>query len=123
MENNSFNKKIINPLFDIRIDEKIKAKTLVFCILNFSPNDQNLFLNILKNLTKDDLYINENYVAITNLNNIYFFSLDEYKDNKFENALISGYFNLSFAFVDLNDMIVQREYLVFKVDDNIFKKL
>lgn len=117
-------KQIIAPLFDLRINSKPNFKeTLILSIANFSEQEQDNFLSIIKTININNLYINSNYIAITTPKEIYFFSLENYKEHKFENALISGHYNLSFAFIDLDDKIIDRDYLVIELNGYKFKEL
>lgn len=117
-------KEIIAPLFDFRINSKPNFKeTLILSIANFSEQEQDNFLSIIKNININNLYINSDYIAITTTKEIYFFSLENYKEHKFENALISGYYNLSFAFINLDDKIIDRDYLVMELNGYKFKEL
>lgn len=114
-------KEIIAPLFEV--DNNNEERILGLCIKNFSNDKQDDFLSIIKNLKNDNLYINSDYIAITTNKEIYFFSLDNYKDYKLENAIVSGHYDLMFAFVDQNDMIIDKEYFVMKLNGLQFKKL
>ncbi len=107
-------KEIIAPLFEF--DNNEEEKILGLCIKNFSEEDQNNFLSVIKNLKKENLYINSEYIALTTEKEVYFFSLENYKDYKLENSIVSGYYNLMFAFIDENDKIVERDYLVMKLN-------
>lgn len=114
-------KEIIAPLFDF--DNNEDEKILGLCIKNFSNEEQDKFLSILKNLTKDNLYINSDYIALTTTKEIYFFSLENYRDYKLENSIFSGYYNLMFAFIDQNDIIIDKKYIVMELNGFQFKQL
>ena len=120
----SGDKEIIMPEFDVRFnEEKEKKCVLLFCIHNYSNEEQDKLLYILKKLKKNDLYINSDYIAIINKNEIYLFDLTIYKDNKFENTLVSGYYNFGFAFIDKNDKIINKDYLVMELNGHPIKQL
>lgn len=114
-------KEIIAPLFEF--DNNEEEKILGLCIKNFSEEDQNNFLSVIKNLKKENLYINSEYIALTTEKEVYFFSLENYKDYKLENSIVSGYYNLMFAFIDQNDIIIDKEYIVMELNGLQFKQL
>lgn len=114
-------KEIIAPLFDF--DNNEDEKILGLCIKNFSEEEQDKFLLIIKNLKKENLYINSDYIALTTEKEIYIFRLENYKDYKLENSIVSGYYNLMFAFIDQNDIIINKEYIVMELNGLQFKQL
>lgn len=117
------NKEIITPLFGFGTEAYENIEILNVYIKNFSNEEQDKFLLILNNITKKDIYINSEYIAITKNTQIYFFSLDNYKEYKFENSVISGYYRLMFAFVDQNDIIINKEYRVMDLNGLQFREL
>lgn len=116
-------KEIIAPSFDLGTETYNNIEILNVYIKNFSDEEQKKYLLLLNNITKKDIYINSEYIAITTQKEIYFFSLDNYKEYKFENSIISGYYHLMFAFVNENDIIIDNEYRVMDFNGLQFKQL
>ena len=117
------NKEIIAPLFEFGTETYNNIEILNVYIKSFSNEEQDKFLLILKNITKKDIYINSEYIAITTKKDIYFFNLENYKDYKFENSIVSGYYHLMFAFVNENDIIINKEYRVMDLNGLQFSEL
>lgn len=116
-------KQIIAPFFEFGTKTYNNTNILILFIKNFSEEQQDKLFSIVNNLNQKNLYINAEYIALTTEKEIYFFGLDNYKDNKFENAIVSGYYDLMFAFVDQNDIIINKEYRAIKLNGLQFKKL
>lgn len=116
-------KEIIAPLFDFGTKDYENNQILIVYINNFSNKEQDDFFSVINKISTKNLYINSDYIAITTDTKIYFFSLDNYKDYKFENAIISGYYDLMFVFVDINNIIINREYKAMNLNGLQFKQL
>ena len=116
-------KELIAPIFDFTTKNYNNNNILILCIKSFSIEEQNHFFNIINTLNKDNLFINSEYITITNKKEIYYFSLENYEDYKFENSIISGYYHLMFAFVTENDTIIKKKYIALDLKGIQFKKL
>lgn len=114
-------KEIITPLFEFKIKDTRK-QILTLCIKNNSIQEKEKFLSIINNLTLNNLYINSDYIAVTTEKEIYFFGLSNYSNYKFENTLISGYYDFMFAFIDNDDKIIM-ESKAMKLNGLQFKQL
>lgn len=116
-------KEIIAPLFDFGTKTYENNQILIVYINNFSNKEQDDFFLTVNTISSENLYINSDYIAVTTDKKIYYFSLENYKDYKFENSIVSGYYDLMFAFVDTNDIIINREYKAMNLNGLQFKKL
>ena len=116
-------KEIIAPLFDIGTKTYENNQILIVYINNFSNKEQDDFFLTINTISSENLYINSDYIAVTTDKKIYYFSLENYQDYKFENSIVSGYYDLMFAFVDTNDVIINREYKAMKLNGLQFKQL
>lgn len=115
------NKKIIQPQFEFDINNE--NKILGLCIKNFSDEEQDNLLLMIETLKNKDLIINEQYFAINNTHDIYLFDISKYKQYHFENLIISGNYDFMFAFIDENDMIINKQYYVMSLHGHQIKEL
>lgn len=115
------NKKIIQPQFEFDINNE--NKILGLCIKNFSDEEQDNLLLMIETLKNEDLIINEQYFAINNTHDIYLFDISKYKQYHFENLIISGNYDFMFAFIDENDMIINKQYYVMSLHGHQIKEL
>lgn len=117
-------KEVIAPVFDFRLNETSDSKNiLILCIHGFNKKEQTYFLDAVKNLEEKNLFINSQYVAVVVAEQVYLFNLSVYKDHKFENMIISGYYDFMFAFVDENDKIIDMPYAAMSLNGHPIKEL
>ena len=115
------NKKIIHPQFEFDINDE--NKILGLCIKNITNEEQNNFLLMIETLKHKDLIINAQYFALSTTHDIYLFDLSRYKQYHFENLVISGDYSFMFAFIDENDMIINKQYYVMSLHGHQIKEL
>ena len=110
----SGDKEIIMPEFDFRLDKE--NNILILGIKNFNIEEQEILLKELVILKDEKLIINSKYIALIFKNIIYFFDINSYSNFKFEELIVSGIHSFMFAFINENDIIINKTYAIMKLN-------
>lgn len=106
-------KELVFPNFELLSypDENI----IIFMIKNFQDFEQKDFLEQVIDLSTKKIFLTNNSLTLK-INKSYFFDLSQYSNYKISLNLNLGYYDLMFAFADVNGKMIDNKYKVFKLN-------
>ena len=105
--------ELVSPNFKLLLDKN--KNIILFLLNNLNKTEQNEILKNLLNLSVNNLNLTDNSILLR-IHKSYFFDISAYHSLNIPKNLKNGNLDLMFAFSDENNIIIDNNYPVFKLN-------